>query len=118
VRSSAEVKEIVEAQVARIADPVLRDAAARALIEPRLRDVPWEYGEEGQTYPCWIVADLRPKSTFVVAYCEHGFGPEHPFGILDIDLRSMGMDSQWYETLEGGLYSFGFGKRPRGYEVG
>jgi hypothetical protein len=111
------VKQIVGEQVAGIVDPQLRDAAARALIEPTLRDVPWDYGEEGEAFACWIIADLRPSHAYVVAYCDRGFGPEEPFGIIDADLSSMGMDSQWFKTLEGGLRSFGFGKSPPGYEV-
>jgi hypothetical protein len=114
VRSSTEVKQLVDAEVARIADPDLRGAVARMLIEPRLHDVTWDYGEgeEDEAYPCWIVADLRPSSPFVVAYCEHGFGPQEPFGIISADLSSMGMDSQWFTTLEGGVRSFGWRREP------
>ena len=116
MRSSAEVKQLVGEQLALIADAHLRDEAARVLIEPMLHDVPWDYGEEGEAFACWIIADLRPGHPHVVAYCDRGFGPDDPFGIIDADLSSMGMDAQWFETLEGVLRSFGFGKKAAGYE--
>jgi hypothetical protein len=112
VRSSTEVKQMVGEQLAGIVDPHLRDEARRVLIEPMLRDVPWDYGEEGEAFACWIIADFRPSHPYVAAYCDRGFGPEVPFGIIDADLSSMGMDAQWFDTLEGGLRSLGFGKKP------
>jgi hypothetical protein len=39
-----------------------------------------------------------------------------PFGIIDAALSSMGMDAQWFETLEGVLRSFDFGKKAVRYE--
>ena len=44
----------------------------------------------------------------MVAHCDRGFGPEHPFGIIDGDSSAMGMDAQWFAALEGALRSFGF----------
>jgi hypothetical protein len=117
VTSSAEVKQIVGEPVAPIADADLRDAAARVLIEPMLRDVPWDYGKERETFPCWIVGDLRPSLPYLIAHCDHGFGPEEPIGIIDADLSSMGMDAQWFKSLEGALRSVRFGRNPSGCEI-
>jgi len=101
--SSTEITRIVAEHVARIVDADLRDEVARVLIEPMLREVPWNYGEDGETLACWIIADLRPAKPDVLAYCDRGFGPGYPFGILDADLPSMGTDGQWFLTLEDGL---------------
>ena len=112
------MKRLVGEQVDGIVDSDLREAAMRLLIEPLLRDVPWEYGREDEAFPCWIVADLQPSVPYVVAYCERGFGPEEPFGIIDGDLSSLGMDAQWFRSLEAALRSSGvFGESPPGYEV-
>jgi hypothetical protein len=60
------VKQFGE-QLATIVDAHLREEAARVLIEPVLRAV--------------------------------------PYGIIDADLSSMGMDAQWFGTLERALRS-------------
>jgi hypothetical protein len=105
------VKGLVAEQVAGIIDADLREAAMGWLIEPVLHDVPWDYGREHETFPCWIVADLRPSVPYVVAYCEHGFGPDDPFGVIDGDLSSMGMDAQWFKSLEPALRCIAWPRR-------
>ena len=64
-----------------------------------LRD--WDYGEPGEQYPCWItLADNG--SNIAIAYCESGFGPRNPWGLLWLESReyvSMGMDSAWHSTF-------------------
>src|SRR6267154_2221046 len=53
------------------------------LIEPYVLLRYWDYGEPGQQYPCWMV--LRDDhSGGEVAYCEYGFGPRCPWGLITI----------------------------------
>jgi hypothetical protein len=71
----------------------------QCLIEPtaELRD--WDYGEKGQQYLCWIVFE---RDSCEIAFCENGFGPRTPWGLLwplDHSHSSMGMDSGWYKTF-------------------
>jgi hypothetical protein len=61
----------------------------------------WDYGKPGQQYPCWTVLDDFANSEIGIAFCEEGFGPACPWGLIfknddDGQSASMGMDSGWY----------------------
>jgi gas vesicle protein len=79
-----------------------REALEAALIEPDLQFRDWSYGEQPQEYPCWVIARVRQRPT-VLAYCEHGFGPSYPWGILHAEDCSLGTDGQWHQSLDARL---------------
>ncbi len=58
----------------------------------------WDYGTPGEKFLCWVVLEHAASNTGI-AYCEHGFGPTMPWGLLFLSgpHMSMGMDSGWYE---------------------
>jgi hypothetical protein len=60
----------------------------------------WDYGKPGEEFPCWLVLEHAASNTGI-AYCEHGFGPSMPWGLLFLSGQhmSMGMDSGWYERF-------------------
>ncbi len=99
--TSSEVTTLVEAQITRVADPQATALIRSLLVPPRCELRPWDYGAPGTEYPCWIVAEHGPSGTGI-AYCEHGFGPEFPWGLLWISEAnlSIGMDSGWFDSLE------------------
>ena len=78
------------------------------LVEPRAELRDWDYGEPGEQYPCWITfADN--VSNIAIAYCESGFGPRNPWGLLWLESReymSMGMDLSLAFHLLGRLFRF------------
>jgi hypothetical protein len=51
-------------------------------------------------YPCWF---QDAQSGGEIAYCEYGFGPRCPWGLVssadEERHRSMGMGSGWYTTF-------------------
>jgi hypothetical protein len=117
---SAGVEKKIEAEIARIAQPELVDCI-RGYIVPLRRELrEWDYGSPGLSYPCWIFAE-HPESNTAFAYCEQGFGPSDPWGLLSIrgDFLSIGMDSGWFATLESAFRdSMAWnGVDPPGYEV-
>jgi len=59
----------------------------------------WSYDDS--EYPCWIVLEDK-VSNVGVAYCEHGFGPKAPWGLLGLtdNHLHMGDDSAWFPSLE------------------
>jgi hypothetical protein len=67
---------------------------------PELRD--WDYGAPDQQYPCWIVFRHAASNTGI-AFCEQGFGPRCPWGLLWIggggEQMSIGQDSGWYTSF-------------------
>ena len=72
----------------------------RLLIAPRLERRIWDYGSEGQMFPCWFVLD-HPESNTGIAYCDEGFGPRCPWGLMFLtgEHLSMGPDASWYPEL-------------------
>ncbi|WP_456620605.1 MULTISPECIES: hypothetical protein [unclassified Bradyrhizobium] len=63
----------------------------------------WDYGTRGRQYPCWIVLDDPAHSFSAIAFCEFGFGPKCPWGLISSgDAPSdmhMGMDSGWFPSF-------------------
>lgn len=99
--NAREMAALLEQQFAAITQRDLIEALRPLLVTPRCEHRDWDYGTEGQTYPCWIVAE-HPDSGTALAYCEEGFGPSYPWGLLFLsgEYMSMGMDSQWFVSLE------------------
>lgn len=95
------VKILVEKELEKIEESSLRNYISENLIEPRCEDRDWDYGKEGEKYPCWIVLEGKESNTGI-AYCESGFGPECPWGLLFLsgENLSMGMDAGWYRDFE------------------
>jgi len=114
------VQARLESELNVILDKAVLVVLKPMLVNPRCEMRDWDYGEEGQSYPCWIVAEHHPSNT-CIAYCEHGFGPSYPWGLLFIagEHLSMGMDSGWYASLEDALresMAWDF-KNPSDFEV-
>jgi len=114
------IQQRIDAELVRIIDSEVLGAMKPLLVAPRFEMRGWNYGEPGQEFPCWVVLDHLPTNT-CIAYCEHGFGPSSPWGLLFIagDYLSMGMDSGWYSNLEDAFReSMAWdGEAPPGYEV-
>ncbi len=114
------IQTMVDAELSRIVDADLLRAMKPLLVAPRCESREWDYGVPGQTLPCWIVLEHVSTNT-CIAYCEYGFGPSSPWGLLFItgQYLSMGMDSGWYAKLEDAFReSMAWeGENPPGYEV-
>lgn len=100
--TSADLEKVVEAEIPRIAQPELIACIRHHLVLPRCEQREWDYGIQRVTYPCWVFAE-HPASNTAFAYCEQGFGPNEPWGLLSIrgEHMSIGMDSGWFTRLEG-----------------
>ena len=97
------LESLIENELAAVTDARVVKHIRGMLVEPHvvLRD--WDYGAPGQQYPCWIV--LRDaQSGGEIAYCEFGFGPPCPWGLMrgsghEERNQSMGADSGWFTTF-------------------
>jgi hypothetical protein len=119
ISSANDIDRLFEKEVARITQPDLLELIKRLRVPTRCEERPWDYGNEDEAYPCWIVLD-HPESNTCIAYCEHGFGPRCPWGLLWITKHlNIGMDSGWFVTLEDAVReSMAWeGENPPGYEV-
>jgi len=114
------VQERLDAELAGVADADLVHAIRRLLVTPRCEFREWDYGAPGQTFPCWIVLE-HPASNTCIAFCDQGFGPLSPWGLLFLKGTnlSMGMDSCWYSHLEDAFReSMAWdGDNPAGFEI-
>lgn len=107
------VQILVREQLRHIADSGQRTRIEALLVTPHCVFLDWDYGEPGEQYPGWMVIE-HAKSDTGIAYCEHGFGPECPWGLVGLQPsdRSMGMDSGWFRTLEEAFGDSMFGDPP------
>ena len=91
----------VDTELARISDPRIAERVAALRVVPEPQERAWDYGAPGETMVCWIVLK-HEEVGLAIAYCEEGFGPQRPWGLLWLTgpYMSMGMDTSWYESLE------------------
>jgi len=94
------LSELVEQELAMVSDARVVRHIRERLVPPTIKLRDWDYGSPGQQYPCWIVLN---DSENAIGYCEYGFGPRCPWGLLhsgdDPRHQSMGMDSEWFPTF-------------------
>lgn len=93
------LKLLIREELMRIQDARIIAHIQSMLIEPYAIMRRWDYGEVGQRYLCWMV--LKDSATGAeIAYCEEGFGPKCPWGLVSSGERqSMGQDSAWFRTF-------------------
>jgi hypothetical protein len=99
------LKALIERELATVSDARVTAHIRRLLVEPHPILFSWDYGEPGQQYPCWMVLN-DARSDGEIAYCEYGFGPRTPWGLVDSrrEHRTMGMDSGWFMTFLDGFF--------------
>lgn len=90
----------IECELAALGDPRVLDHIRSLLVPPKVQLRPWDYGTPNQEFPCWIVLE-HSRSDTAIAFCEFGFGPRNPWGLLALDRErgSMGMDSGWFNRF-------------------
>ncbi len=77
---------------------VVAHVASLLLGPPRPLRLEWPYGEVGETFDAFLVLD-HPQSGTGIAYCQQGFGPANPWGLIWTGRASSlttGMDDGWY----------------------
>ena len=97
------LKTLISRELGHLSDDRVKEYVRRLLVEPQpvLRN--WDYGEPGEQYLCWTVLNDSVSNTGI-AYCENGFGPRNPWGLVwleseDVKQLSMGMDCGWFSTF-------------------
>jgi len=102
MKTPDQISNLVRAELARIEDTETKTRILSLLVTPYPSGRGWDYGKPGETFVCWMVLEHR-ESNVGIAYCDQGFGPKCPWGLLSLEgpHMSMGMDCGWYPTLEG-----------------
>ena len=100
ILTAKDIESKVEAEIERSKSPNHANLMRRLLVSPRCEIRPWDYGPV-DSYPCWVVGE-HPSTNTAFVYCDQGFGPKHPWGLLNLSGKysSMGMDSGWFAFLE------------------
>jgi hypothetical protein len=113
-----EIAALVDFDIERIADDRLVQRIKELRVTPYPVEREWDYGEAGDHYTCWIVLK-HSQSEIEVAYCKDGFEEHDPWGFMFGEDASIGMDCQWYPSLESAVRCSGLAKspNPEGYEV-
>jgi hypothetical protein len=96
--SAESLTELIEGELSVLRDPRVINHIRGLLVPPVPQMRAWDYGKPGDAYPCWLVlADT--SSNAGIAYCESGFGPSTPWGLVSVQGQhmSMGMDSGWFK---------------------
>jgi hypothetical protein len=97
------ISKLIEAELVAYGDVEIVDFIRQNLVGPRPIALEWDYGPDPDapiTYLGWVVLEDLVAGARVV-YCEYGFGPSCPWGLvsLDSDIPSMGMDSGWFTSF-------------------
>lgn len=112
------IQNLVEEQISGIKDNDRQSALRAIIVDPYVELREWDYAENTK-YQCWIIA--KPKNDdHVFAYCNEGFGPNTPWGIIKKDSNgSMGPDACWHTFLEDLFIATGRwdGPKPKNFEV-
>jgi len=92
------VADLVQSELGRVSEAKVLRLLAKYGVALRMESRPWGYADK--VFPCWIVFEHRASNTGV-AYCEEGFGPKKPWGLLWLngDYPYMGDDTQWFARL-------------------
>lgn len=94
------LKAMIRAELAQMSDARVVAQVEALLVEPSVTMRGWDYSDERVEYPCWTVFS-HPASNTGIAYCEYGFGPRSPWGLVFLEgkMTSIGMDCGWYTTF-------------------
>jgi len=111
-----DIRRLVDAELAGVADSTRRDALKAVLVPPQPLNLKWGYRNPAERYECWLVG-LSSNGKERLVYCEKGFGPSDPWGFVGVAEDWMGVDCQWHVGLEHAAIGAGILKAPPGYEV-
>jgi hypothetical protein len=111
-----DIRLLVKTELEKIGDPSRRATLVALLVPPEALFLAWDYGKADEQFQCWLVG-LSPDREYRLLYCEKGFGPSNPWGFVAGDDDGMGMDCQWYVSLEDVAINVGLLPAPPGYEV-
>lgn len=98
------IKALIATELAAVRDSRVAPFIRRFLVEPQAVMRAWDYGAPDEAYLCWTV--LEEPHGIGIAYCERGFGPAHPWGLVFLrgEHQSIGPDSSWFRFFLDAAY--------------
>jgi hypothetical protein len=97
------LKGLIERELELVSDARVVAHIRGLPVEPKVVMRDWNYGKPGEQYPCWSVLAHTASNTGI-SYCEYGFGPRCPWGLVWLGSEhpkhlSIGMDSGWFSRF-------------------
>ncbi len=97
------VNALVDRELEKISDHRVLSHIKLWRVNPEIIMRDWDYSPQPISYPCWSVMNHAPSNTGI-AYCEMGFGPKTPWGLVFLNATpnasmSIGMDSGWFQNF-------------------
>ena len=83
MQNTRDISDLVEREILRISDKNLVQRIRELLVVPYPVERGWDYGAIDEQYVCWTVLE-HPASNTGIAFCEKGFGPSDPWGLVSI----------------------------------
>ncbi|HEY2840193.1 MAG TPA: hypothetical protein VGJ26_13645 [Pirellulales bacterium] len=111
-----DIRQLVDIQLLTIVDPSRREALKERLVSPQPLSLKWGYGAPDERFQCWLIGFSKDGKLRLV-YCDQGFGPEYPWGIVGASQDWMGMDCDWHVGLEHAAIGAGVLDAPPDYEI-
>jgi hypothetical protein len=111
-----DMRRLVDGEFASIGDSSRRAELRSTLVSPQALSLAWDYGTPGEQFECWLIGFSKEGKKRLI-YCDRGFGPAYPWGIVGAKEDGMGMDCQWHVGLEHAAIAAGILEPPPDYEV-
>jgi hypothetical protein len=102
IQNSEQMEELVKQQIAMITDPIVCAALVSILVPPKAEYRIW-YENAREPTLCWLVVEDKQENAGIV-YSDTSFLPQIPWGLVNLSDNFMGIDSNWFETLERAFY--------------
>jgi hypothetical protein len=102
VTNAKALSALINLELTSLSDSRVVEHIRGLLVEPKPILRAWNYGDVGDKFVCWSVLEHTASNTGI-AYCEEGFGPRLPWGLVFLEgneaRTSIGMDSGWFTTF-------------------
>lgn len=98
-----DISDMINAEMSQLLDQGITEKIRTMLVFPEEIQCAWQYKEwqhdTNNLFPCWKV--LVTEDNACIVYCEYGFGPRYPWGLISIESSppSMGDDSSWHASF-------------------
>ncbi len=96
-----DISSFVSQELVTVRDARVVEHITGLRVAPRQEERRWDYGAP-DSFTCWVVLEHVPSNTAIV-YCQEGFGPKAPWGLVAAHgttaEMSMGMDSNWFPSF-------------------
>lgn len=99
-KTKADIIKEIQDQLGLFKNQELKEKIESFLIDPTLYHAIWDYSQNQDKYPCWLIIKSEKDDTGIT-YSEYGFSSEN-WGLMKLSDQPLhfGPDYYWFSTLE------------------